>query len=465
MTTLDQLPGPPRLPVLGNAHRLRTAQLHLTLEGWADRYGPVYRIGVGRRPVVVVSDRDAINEVLRERPHGFRRWSLMAEVIDEMGGTGVFTAEGEDWRRQRRMVVTGLNSDHLHRFYDVIATATERLHRRLRAHALSGAGFDVHEDFQAYSVDVTSALAFGQDVNTLERGDDELRRHLHRIFDMTARRMNAPVPYWRWLRLPADRALDRSIGALDQSVAGFIADSRRRLAEQPDRPPENVLEGMLAAPESYDDHEITGNVMTLLLAGEDTTSHTLAWATWLLARHPDAQARLAAEARELLGADPVPDHAAATQLRYGEAVLREALRLRSAAPVMFVEALGDVEVAGARLPAQTRLILLTRHVAVRDGGHDRADEFDPGRWLDRDAAPDPKGQLAFGAGPRFCPGRNLAFLEAKAALGMLAHAFEITLDPSAPAARERFGFTMGPTAVSIRLRERDPVAGEAAAAV
>lgn len=453
---LDALPGPRRLPWLGNAHQLRTSRLHLILEDMAARYGPVYRIDIGPDPVVVFSDREAINAILRRRPDDFRRNSVMTEVVKETGSDGVFAAEGDAWRRQRRLAVTALNADHLHRFYAVISLATERLHRRLQAAARAGAPVDIHEPFQAYAVDVTSALAFGHDLNTLERGDVELQGHIHRVFDMTARRSAAPVAYWRRCRLPADRALDRSVAALQEAIAGFIAEARERLAARPDRPPENFLESMLAAPEAYSDHEIAGNVQTMLTAGEDTTSHSLAWAVWYLARRPDVQARLAAEARDLQGADPVPGYEAAAQAHYGEAVLREAIRLRSAAPIMFVEAAQDTEVGGVRLPAGTRLMLMTRLVATQESSYVNATAFDPGRWLEPDAAPDPKGLLAFGAGPRFCPGRNLAFLEAKAALAMLAHAFEITPDPAAPPVRERFGFTMGPTAVPVLLRERAP---------
>jgi cytochrome P450 len=258
--------------------------------------------------------------------------------------------------------------------------------------------------------------------------------------------------------LPADRALDRSVALLHEAIMGFIADARRRMAAEPDRPPENFLESMLAAPERYSDREIAGNVQTMLSAGEDTTSHSLAWAVWYLARRPEVQARLSAQARALQGADPVPAYEAVTGLHYGQAVMREAVRLRSAAPVMFVEAAQDADVGGVRVPGGTKLMLLTRLVATQESSYARAWAFDPDRWLDHAAAPDPKSLLAFGAGPRFCPGRNLAFLEGTAALAMVAHAFEITPDPAAPPVQERFGFTMGPSAVQVLLREREPAA-------
>ena len=90
------LPGPVGLPVLGNLHQVRFARLHLILEGWADRHGPIYRISLGVREQAVVSDPEAIGRMLGKRPHGFRRAWPLAAVAAEMGLSGVFAAEGED---------------------------------------------------------------------------------------------------------------------------------------------------------------------------------------------------------------------------------------------------------------------------------------------------------------------------------------------------------------------------------
>jgi cytochrome P450 len=197
----------------------------------------------------------------------------------------------------------------------------------------------------------------------------------------------------------------------------------------------------------YSDHEVIGNVFTMLLAGEDTTAHTLSWAAFLLARDPAAQERLAAEAREVLGGDLTPqDAGAADGMRYGEAVLREAMRLKSTAPLILVEPLADTTVGDVELPARTRVIALTRQAGLPDG----APRFDPDRWLE--GGTDGKSFLPFGAGPRFCPGRNLAFLEGKAALATLARNFEIELAGDVP--REHYGFTMGPAGLRVALRVR-----------
>jgi cytochrome P450 len=124
-------------------------------------------------------------------------------------------------------------------------------------------------------------------------------------------------------------------------------------------------------------------------------------------------------------------------------VLRETMRLKSVAALLFVEPLEDVTIAGVELPRGTRVTALTRYA----GAHGDA-AFDPARRRD------PKRFLTFGAGPRFCPGRNLALLEARSALAMLARGFEIALEPKAPPVRERFGFTMQPSGLRVLVRAR-----------
>jgi cytochrome P450 len=460
--SIAELPAPPGLPLLGNLHQTwRLHQAHLVVEKWAERYGPIFRFRVGRRLTVVVSDVDEINRVLRERPEGFRRWREIEAGFEEIGFPGVFSVEGDAWRRQRRLVVSALNSNHLHRHFHVIRTASERLQRRLADAARDGRSIDLTQALTSYAVDVTSTLAFGHDLNTLERGQNELQRHIQQVFNVLNFRVFFPFPYWRWFRLAPDRRLERSLVELNRAVAAFIEEARARMSETPElfEEPENFLEAMLAAQRedgTFSDEEIIGNTFALLIAGEDTTAHTMAWTSWFLAQHPDIQARWAREAVEVLGDERfAANHEQVSRFAYGEAVLREAMRLKSVANGVVVESLTDTTICDTHIPASTRLILETRFAGRNAIGA----EFDPERWLDggERQAPDQKTFLAFGAGPRFCPGRNLAFLESKTAMAMIARNFELELDATGGPVRERFTFTTIPQGLRVRIHERAPL--------
>jgi cytochrome P450 len=457
-TQIADLPSPPTLPLLGNTLQLlRPSRVHLVGEKWVQRYGSMVRVELPGSTMVLVADLEAINEILRDRPDGYRRWISQREVIEEMGPNGVFSSEGDDWKRQRRLVLSALNIHYLSRYFDVVRTCTERLRKRL-LDAAGGESFEIGEEFSSFTVDVTSALALGDDLNTLERRDNELQGHLHRVMEMTGRRSASPIAYWRRVKLPADRAVDRSTAAMREAIVGFIERARARMESDPSRyeDPENLLESMLAAQKNdpeFSEDDLIGNMFTILLAGEDTTANTLSWTTWLLGSRPDVQARIAGEAAAVLGeaAEPL-DYESVERLSYTEAVLRESIRLKPVAPFLPVEPLADTTICGVHIPAETRLLLMTRSVTRTAAGH--SEELYPQRWLEEKEETAAPKSLAFGAGPRFCPGRNLAFLEAKAALAMLCRDFEIELDESAGEVSESFKLAMVPVGLRVRLRQR-----------
>jgi cytochrome P450 len=271
----------------------------------------------------------------------------------------------------------------------------------------------------------------------------------------------SPVPYWRWVRLPADRQLARSNAAVAEAIQGFIAAARSRMQADPTlrERPGNLLEAMLAAADAgdagVDDRDVAGNVSTMLFAGEDTTANTLAWMIWLLHRHPDALARARFEVREA-----VRDLSSLTlerveALRYLDACASEAMRLKPVAPFLGLEALHDTTVADIQVPARTLIWCVMRHDSVDERHFANAAAFEPARWLG-EAGAAKRIAMPFGAGPRICPGRYLALLEIKLAMTMLLADFDIVAvdTPDGGEAREVMHFTMNPVGLRMRLRER-----------
>ena len=100
---LDDLPGPRGLPLLGNLHQIDSGKLHLILEGWAAQYGPTYQIRIGRRRLIVITDPKWCDQILRARPETFSRGAVQSAIFSEMNLDGVFSSEGDSWRRQRKL--------------------------------------------------------------------------------------------------------------------------------------------------------------------------------------------------------------------------------------------------------------------------------------------------------------------------------------------------------------------------
>jgi len=316
-----------------------------------------------------------------------------------------------------------------------------------------------------FTVDAISGLAFGADVNTLESDDEVIQQHLDQIFPALYKRLFSLLPWWRIVRLPADRRLERSVAAVNLAIEGFIDQARQRLAADPARRarPPNLLEAMIVASddggsERVSDREVAGNVLTMLLAGEDTTANTLAWMIHLLHRHPAALQRAQREVRERAGEVGrfAPD--AMASLDYLEACAHETMRLKPVAPFQVLEALRDTEIAGIRVPQGTGVWCVMRGDSVSDRHFTNPLAFEPERWLERpgEAASARRMSMPFGAGPRICPGRYLALLEIKMAAAMLLAHFDIdaVTTPDGAEAAEQMSFTMMPVGLRMRLRER-----------
>lgn len=464
--TVADLKGPKGLPVVGNLFQIDIEKFHLHLEEWCDEFGPIFKIRMGPKEIVCVADAGPINQMLRDRPETFRRRRTFANVIAEMGFNGVFSAEGEDWKRQRKIVALALNSAHLHQFFPDLLQTTKRLQRRWERAADTGAAVDLCRDVMRYTVDITTHLAFGVNANTIETDGPRIQQQLDKVFPMLGRRINTPFPYWRYIRLPKDRELDRALSNIRQTVNGFIADCRRRMSEQPDLygSPTNFLEAIIAAQAAeegveFTDDDIYANVLTLLLAGEDTTANSIAWAVKYFIDFPEYYASARAEVDAVITPDSTPtDHKQLTQLPFIEAFANETMRLKPIAPLNGLETNEGVELMGYYLPPGTAVVALTRYAATDPANFGAPERFSPERWLDPgspDTAPhNTQAFLPFGTGPRFCPGRNLALVEIKMVLAMLCHNFDIALSIPERAVEEKLSFTMLPTNLVVDFSRR-----------
>ena len=465
------LPGPRGIPVLGNALQITPERFHLQLEQWARDHGPFYKLRLGRQLALVVGDHEVVATVLRDRPHGFQRTPRVREVGMEMGLLpSVFGSEGDDWQRQRRMVMASFDPGHVKRYFPALVKVADRLAGRWARAAQAGASIDLQADLMRYTVDTIAGLAFGSEVNTLDSDGDVIQQHLDKIFPALHKRMFAIVPIWRLVPSAADKRLAHSVAKVRAAVDGFVAQARARMAADPtlrDKP-RNLLEAMIAAADAPDsgitDVNVAGNVFGMLLAGEDTTANTLAWMIHLLWQNPLALARATEEVRRVLG----PGNADITlaqmdKLDYVEACAHETMRLKPVAPLNSVQALRDTVVGDVQVHTGMLVMCLTRRDGVTDKFVPKAAQFQPERWLpgaSGTAAEMTAGarrtSMPFGAGPRICPGRYLALLEMKVAIATLLSHFDIasvdTADGQAPA--ERLAFTMTPVGLRMRLRLR-----------
>jgi cytochrome P450/nitrite reductase/ring-hydroxylating ferredoxin subunit len=468
---IRELPGPRAFPVVGTP--LALDRLHLQIEAWGREYGMPYRVAFGPVQAVVFGEMDDMKPVLMERPELFQRASNMAPVFREIGIDGVFSAEGAAWRPQRRLSMEALSHRHLKSFYPTLATVAERLRHRWDRAAARGEVLDLPAEMKRFTVDVTSQLVFGYDINTLGTDRDVIQDKLGLLFPALNRRLFAAIPWWRLVRLPHDRQLDRAMAELRIWIDGLVAEARQRLHEDPARAehPATFLESMLISRDEhgqpFSDEAIFGNAMTMLVAGEDTTAYTLAWCGHHLMESPSDLRRLQIELGDVLGGGAVPRSIEdVNRLSFAGAVANETMRLRPVAPLLFLEPCRDTVVGGIAIPRGTLVVLAIRAPAVIPENFGDPTVFRPARWVDESAtggAHDPSAHQPFGSGPRICPGRSLALLEMRLALATIFQNFDLERVGRATEVKEVFSFTMLPEGLRVRVAPRRVAGGSATA--
>ncbi len=464
------LPGPPAHWLFGSSLGVKREHVHEAIESWVERYGPFLGCTLGRHRYVVVADGTLIHAILRCRPELFTRGRRLSEIIQETGPTGVFTAEGEPWRRQRKLVMRALTPEAVRGFFPHIRRVTERLQQRWATAAERGEACDVARDLRCFAVDIAAGLAIGEDVDSLRNPDDPFQSDIEFWFWLVGHRLGCPVPYWRWFDLAPERRLRELQARRDRLLARVIGEARQRLDADPSRRahPANILEALVAARDAPDseftDEDVKGNVLAMLFAGEDTVANAIAW----LLLHLATDSQLAYTARIESDGVLAPDGLVARfeqlgRLRYLESIALESMRIRTVAPIMGVTARAAVNLAGLRVEPGQTLILALRAASRRSGSFAPFEVIEPQRWM---AAVGEAGQpggdprrdvFPFGAGPRLCPGRYLAMVEIKMAASMALRSFDFAVLGDPADCHERYTFTMGPSSLRMLLARRTQV--------
>lgn len=453
------LPHPPGWPLLGQLPGFDPTRTHLILERWGRELGTPYRFSMGPGyDALVITDPEVVQQISRQRPEAFTRGGRVRPVMAEMGFDGVFSAEGDAWRTQRKLVMGSLNASHLKGWLPALNSITGRLARRWSLAAARGQALEMVDELKRYTVDVTSTLAFGRDPRTLDLaggGADPVQQHLELIFPAVMKRSMTPFSYWHWLKLPSDRRLDRAIEAVHGYALRCMEAARAELPGADPAAPRHALESMLLnqAALGLSDGDIVANVVTLLLGGEDTTAHGLCWTLFYLAQEPALQQGLAEHAHALLGdaASPAGPAGLAALDRFEHLAL-EAMRLRPVVPFNVFEPVADAVVGGVSVKARTKVFTLARPAMLDPALFPDPHRYLPERWAKEVAGT--RAYLPFGAGARVCPGRALATAEMRLVLAMLLRRFRIELACDPADIEEVNAMTMLPSRMPVRLAAR-----------
>lgn len=410
-------PGPKGHFITGNLKDLVSRVLDF-ISGLQEQYGDVVVIRFAFRKVFYVQHPDIIRHILQENHRNYTK-SLRYEQFKYLLGDGLLTSEGEYWLRQRRLIQPAFYKERIRSLGADMVTCAEEMTARWKQMP-PGTSMNVSREMMALTLDIVGKSLLSADV----RADvDTVGKALGYLLHSVNRRTRTPILLPLWIPTPSHRKIKSSILAINEVLERVFA-----AHEKPQEGRNDLLDMLMAS--RYEDtgepmnrKQLRDEVMTLFVAGHETTANALTWTLYLLSQHEDARMRCVNEIQEVTGgrspaADDVP------KLRYITAVIEESMRIYPPAWMIGRRAIQDDKLGTWTIPAGFN-VLINPYAMHRDKRYWKEPEkFDPERFLE--PAPDrPKfAYLPFGGGPRMCIGNNFAMMEMVLTLAVILRNFK-----------------------------------------
>ena len=418
-----QPPGPRGYPVIGLLPQLRANPLRTFLDA-ADRYGAIAHLKAGAYHGYVLSEPAYIKHVLQDNARNYHKSPVYDRLKDGIGN-GLLTSEDSFWLRQRRLAQPAFHRQRLAAMAEAMIACTEQMLERWDRIAVAGTPIDVVAEMMSVTQSIIVRTMFSTDLG-------QTAEIVHRTWPIINRRIGET--FWAikletQLPLPANIRFRKALHELESVVYRIIAERRRTKRDEPD-----LLSMFLSARdedtgESMNDRQLRDEVMTMLLAGHETTSLALSWTYYLLAQHPAADQSIADEVSRVVGGARL-SFGHVERLIWTRRVLEESLRLYPPAWGFSRLALGDDEIGGYRVPKGSIAFIIPFVVHRRPALWPDPERFDPDRFTpERESARHRFAYIPFGGGPRGCIGNHFAMLEAQLILAAIAQRYRIQLLP------------------------------------
>ncbi|MEV4560807.1 cytochrome P450 [Kitasatospora sp. NPDC049285] len=412
---------PGGLPGLGHGLRMRRGGLLAFLESLS-AHGEVVRIGLGPHPAFVVTTPQLVRQVLVGEARSFHKGRLFDKARPFLGN-GVMLSDGDFHLRQRRLVQPAFHRQRIEGYVRIMAEGAAATADSWRA----GRPVDVPAEMYDLVIAVLGRTLFSTELGGWAAL--EAQRSMPVIQEVIARRTVSPLTFLERLPTPGNRRFDQAIHRLRGVLDRVVAEAR---ADRTDRG--DLLSMLIAARdaetgEAMPDEQLRDDLVNILAAGMESTTHSLAWALHLLGAHPEHQLRVREEIDQVL-AGRAPAVADVPRLHHLGNVVKETLRLYPPAGLFMRRAIAPVELSGIPFPTGTEVIVSPYLMHRHPGLFPNPDRFDPDRWDRPETADLPRGAyLPFGMGNRLCLGDTFAMTEIPVVLATLLARWQLTPSP------------------------------------
>jgi cytochrome P450 len=435
MTTLDSPLAAPVLPApMPRQRRLSFFEFVRALRNSAiDSFAQeAYELDILERKVFgrrlfVINDLAAIKHVLIDNAANYKKTEITRRILEPGLGKGLITSEGDTWRQHRRAMSPAFDHRSIAAYTPVMTRAAEELLAEW-SQVPAGTGVEVQTAMMEVTLNIISRTMFSSDsddiVTVMGRSAGRYQAEMRpNIMDM--------LGWPRWLAsLPRVRVAQRTLGEFDQIIDRLINERTR----DPGNYPKDLLARLIAARDEQTGggmsaQEVRDHVITIFLAGHETTAMAMTWTWFLLSQHPQEESKLHAELDSVLGGR-VPTHEDLSRLTYTRMVVEESMRLYPPVHTMAREAIADDTLVNRHIPKRSTVMiapwLLHRHVKHWDN----PGRFDPERFSSKASASRPRfSYLPFGGGKRICIGAAFALTEATVLLATLAQRYSLRVVP------------------------------------
>jgi cytochrome P450 len=412
-TTANGTPGPRGTPVLGSMRDFQRDKLGF-IRGLT-RYGDVARYRTAHLTWYQVNNPEGIRRVLQENNRNYGKGALTLGFFKPVVGEGLLTSEGALWLRQRRLIQPVFHRRSVAAFGTLMTDESLAMLERWQPAMDSGKPLDVLSEMARLTLDVVTGALFHAHVG----GEPEaMGRAINTLIEDVSYRFEVPFYPPHRVPTPRNRRFRAALRTVDRAVYSIIAGRRRGGGDE-----EDLLALLMETRdeetgEAMNDRQLRDEVMTLFLAGHETTSNALTWALYLISTHPKVEERMRHELEEVLGPDSrVPTVRDLPNLTYTKMVVDETLRLYPPAWITNRQAIDGDEILGHHIPAGS-FVTLSPYVLHRHPDYwDEPDAFDPERFAPGRSTGRPRfAYFPFGGGPRQCIGQSMALVEAQLVL-------------------------------------------------